>query len=53
MQMRKNCTISNILQKVKDIFLPKSTYLRLIPIKIPKKYKIEAPYCAYHFMQVF
>jgi hypothetical protein len=38
--MQKNCTFSNILQKVKSYF-----FLRLIPSEIPKKYKIEAPYC--------
>jgi hypothetical protein len=45
--MRKNCTFSNILQKVKSKILPISIILRLIPIEIPKKYKIEAPYCTY------
>jgi hypothetical protein len=44
MQMRKNCKFSNILQKVKSYFLPIPTILRLIPVEIPKKYKIEAPY---------
>jgi hypothetical protein len=29
----KNCTFSNILQKVKVIFLPVSIILRVIPIK--------------------
>jgi hypothetical protein len=43
MQMRKNCTFSNILQKVESYFLPISITLRVIPIEIPKKYKIEAP----------
>jgi hypothetical protein len=34
----KNCTFSNILQKVKSIFfLPISIILRVIPIEIPKK----------------
>jgi hypothetical protein len=38
MQMRKNCTFSNILQKVKSyFFLPISINLRVIPIEIPKK----------------
>jgi hypothetical protein len=41
----KNCTFSNILQKVKSYFLPISIILCVIPIEIPKKYKIEAPYC--------
>jgi hypothetical protein len=45
MQMRKNCTFSNILQKVKSYFLAISINLRVIPIEIPKKDKIEAPYC--------
>jgi hypothetical protein len=40
----KNCTFSNILQKVKSYFLAISINLRLIPIEIPKKYIIEAPY---------
>ncbi len=42
MQMRKNCTFSNILQKVNSYFFA-NFYLRVIPIEIPKKYKIEAP----------
>jgi hypothetical protein len=33
----KNCTFSNILQKVKSYFLPISIILRVIPIEIPKK----------------
>ncbi len=41
----KNCKFSNILQKVKSYFLAISINLRVIPIEIPKKYKIEAPYC--------
>jgi hypothetical protein len=39
----KNCTFSNIFQRVKSYFLPISIILRVIPIEIPKKYKIEAP----------
>ncbi len=39
-----HCTFSNILQKVNSNLLPISIILRLIPIEIPKKYKIEAPY---------
>jgi hypothetical protein len=42
--MRKNCTFLNILQKLKSYILPISIILRLIPIEIPKKYKIEAPH---------
>jgi hypothetical protein len=42
----KNCTFSNILQKVKSYFFANiSIILRVIPIEIPKKYKIEAPSC--------
>ncbi len=33
----KNCTFSNILQKVKSYFLPISIILSVIPIEIPKK----------------
>ncbi len=41
----KNCTFSNILQKVKSYFLPISTILRVIPIKFetlkpPTKYPL-------------
>jgi hypothetical protein len=34
----------DILQKLKSYILPISIILRLIPIEIPKKYKIEAPH---------
>ncbi len=37
MQMRKNCTFSNILQQVKSYFFANIyTILRLIPVEIPK-----------------
>jgi hypothetical protein len=41
----KSGTFSDIWQKVKLIVLPIAITLRLNPIEIPKKYKIEAPYC--------
>jgi hypothetical protein len=44
MQMRKNCTFSNILLKVNSFFLPISIILRLIPIEIPtKSIKLKPP----------
>jgi hypothetical protein len=48
MEMRKNCTFSNILQKVKSYFLPVSIILRLIPIEIlNKSVKLKSPFCAH------
>jgi len=51
--MRKNLTFSDILQKVKTLFLPISIILRLIPYPLKfQKYKIEAPLCSFGVFQL-
>ena len=37
MQMRTNCTFSNIMQKVKSYFFANIYHYRVIPIESPKK----------------
>ncbi len=51
MQMRKKLYIFKHFAKSKKLFLAKSINLHLIPIEIPKKYKIEAPYCTHTLTQ--
>ncbi len=43
----KNCTFSNILQKVKWFFCQYLSFSVWFLLKFQKKYKIEAPYCSW------
>ncbi len=55
MQMRKKMYIFKHFAKSKKLFFCQylSFSVRVIPIEIQKKYKIEAPYCTANFEEIF